>query len=202
MVHWGYDMTLEKPGSSMRSFQREARWAFWGTLAMLLGLFACESENPSHRSRTPTEHTVADSMTVVRVLQTDDRFSTLRAVLDSIGLDSTLAREGPYTLFAPPNSAFEALPAGTMEEWWADEPDRLRSLVRQHIAPGRVSRDSLSSISALTMQSGDTLAVQQSGGTLHLGPVRIVDGDVGASNGLLHVVDRVLQPPPDTTAVP
>ncbi len=135
-----------------------------------------------------------DTMTIHRVLQTDDRFSTLVAALDSTGLDSTLASDGPYTLFAPPNSAFDRLPEGTMAVLLTERVGRLRAILAQHVVEGHVRAADLGDASVLTTLRGDTLRVRRDS-ALTVGPATIVGGDVPVTNGRIHVLDRVLPPP-------
>lgn len=173
------------------------------TLMLVVGLGACSSDAPDPSSESTALHrsVVADSMTIPRMLDTDDRFSTLRAALDSTGLDSLLATGGPYTLFAPPNEAFEALPPGTVEALMADRRDRLRTILSHHVVDGRFSIEGQSTAQTVTTMSGDTLAVQPGQAGVSVGGIPIVEGDIEAANGLIHVVDRVL-PPPDRPATP
>lgn len=181
----------------MRTVKRIPRWPVVALLAMVFGLIACESEDTPNTSSTRVEITVADSMTVVRVLETDDRFSTLRAALDSTRLDSVLATDGPYTLFAPPNEAFEALPTGTMETLLADRHERLRTILAHHVVDGRLSLEDLANPRTVVAMSGDTLSLCSTQKGVTVNGISVVDSDVEAANGLLHVVDRVL-PPPDS----
>lgn len=135
-------------------------------------------------------------MTIDRVLRTDDRFSTLVAALDSVGLDSTLASDGPYTLFAPPNAAFDRLPDGTLAALLAERRGRLRTILARHIAEGRIDAAGLASASAFRTLSGDSVRVRRDS-VLTVGRARVVDDDIATANGLIHVLDRVLRPPAD-----
>lgn len=179
----------------MSSFKNVPRWPLVAVVAVLFGLLACESEDTSDPSPTPAETTVADSMTIVRVLDTDDRFSTLRAALDSTNLDSVLAGDGSFTLFAPPNDAFDALPPGTTETLLSERHERLRTILAQHIVEERLSMDGLSTPRSVVAMNGDTLSLRSAQQGISVEGVSVVDGDVEAANGLLHVVDRVLPPP-------
>lgn len=184
-----------------------ARW--WlkrGTLGLAIlalagGLGACSSDGPdaSDESASLRRSVVPDSMTIPRMLETDDRFSTLRTALDSTGLDSLLATEGPYTLFAPPNEAFEALPPGTMEALLTDRHDRLRTILAHHVVEGRLSTEDRSNPRTVTTMGGDTLSLRSTNAGVSVGGVSVLDGDIEAANGLLHVVDRVLPPPESST---
>lgn len=172
-------------------------WRAWAAaLALTVGLAAgCGGEEPEEtQSGLPTLATPADSMTIDRVLRTDDRFSTLVAALDSTGLDSLLSSEGPYTLFAPPNSAFDRLPEGTMEILLTERTDRLRVILSHHVVEGRVTAADLGDASALPALGGDTLRVGRDS-VRTVGAAPIVDSDVAVDNGLIHVIEQVLRPP-------
>ena len=138
-----------------------------------------------------------DTMTIDRILRTDDRFSTLVTALDSTGLDSLLASEGAFTLFAPPDSAFAALPAGTVPALLGEEQDQLRRILTHHVVDGEVSLESLADPSPLITLAGDTLQVQATDSVTTIGATRILDGDVEGANGRIHVIDGVLRPPPE-----
>jgi uncharacterized surface protein with fasciclin (FAS1) repeats len=162
-------------------------------LATLLG--GCGEREPTEAAGDARDVTVtANTMTVDRVLRTDDRFSTLVATLDSTDLDSTLASEGPYTLFAPPNAAFEALPEGTLEVLLADRTGRLSTILTHHVVDGHVSTTDLAGTTALRTLSGDSLRIRRDS-ALTVGAATVVEGDIPGANGVIHVIDRVLRPP-------
>lgn len=139
-------------------------------------------------------------MTILRMLETDDRFSTLRTALDSTGLDSLLATDGPYTLFAPPNDAFEALPPGTMDALLSERTGRLRTILAHHVVEEQLSLEGSSLSQTVTTLSGDTLSLQKTQDGFLAAEAPVVDENIGAANGLLHVVDQVLPPPSEPTA--
>lgn len=167
-------------------------------ITVLLG--ACgQREAPESTALSPPDTTVADTMTVDRVLRTDDRFSTLTASLDSTGLDSILAGNGPYTLFAPPNAAFDALPNGTLSVLLSDRTDRLRTILAHHVVEQRVPLSSLSDTTTLVTLADDSLRIQPSDSTFTIENARILDADITVANGLIHVIDAVLRPPEAAT---
>jgi uncharacterized surface protein with fasciclin (FAS1) repeats len=134
-------------------------------------------------------------MTIPRMLATDDRFSTLRAALDSTGLDSLLTTDGPFTLFAPPDEAFAALPPGTIESLLTDEPERLRALLARHVIQRRLSVADPGMPQSVVTMSGDTLSLRPARRDSAVGGAALLARNVEAANGLLHVVDAVLVPP-------
>lgn len=159
----------------------------------------CGNDDASESAKNaPDLAGTADSMTVPRVLQTDDRFSTLVAALDSAGLNTTLAGTGPYTLFAPPNAAFEELPNGTVDILLTERTGRLRTILAHHVVADRVEAAQLADTTALITLSGDSLRVR-SDTVLTVGTAAVVDDDIPVANGLIHVIDRVVPPPSDDT---
>ena len=170
-------------------------WAsiFLITATVVLG--GCDDAPSTDSTREAADLTVMpDTMTIDRVLRTDDRFSTLVAALDSSGLDSTLAADGPYTLFAPPNTAFARLPEGTIDVLMTERIGRLRTVLSHHVVDGRVDADTLSATSGLQMLSGDSLRVRRDS-VLSVGSARVLDDGIVTANGVIHVIDRVLPPP-------
>jgi len=171
------------------------RWGLLLGLAAWMG--ACGSND---RPVDPADSTAVaaspDTLTIDHVLRTDDRFSTLTAALDSVGLDTTLRQSGPYTLFAPPNTAFEALPPGTVETLLDERPDRLRLILEQHIVPGRAAVAERSGSWTLTTLNGDTLRLARTDTATTVRNARVLDSDIETANGLIHVIDRVVRPSP------
>lgn len=169
-------------------------------VACVLLLGACAE--PETTDSASTQDSVAvvgtvDSMTIEAVLRTDRRFSRLVTALDSTGLDTVLAGTGPFTLFAPPNAAFEDLPNGTMASLLTDRRGRLRTILAHHVVGGRMPAAALADTTKLTMLSGDTLRVRTTDTTLSVGPARVLEDGVEGANGVIHVIDRMLPPPPD-----
>jgi uncharacterized surface protein with fasciclin (FAS1) repeats len=170
-------------------------------LAVFVSVFllaACGPEEASDETRRASTDVLggADSMTIGRVLRTDRRFSTLVQALDSTGLDSVLSTAGPYTLLAPPDTAFDALPQGTVPVLLTERQDRLRAILAHHVVDGRVPLRTGTDTLVVTTLGGDTLRVQGGDSARVVGAARILDGDVEAANGLIHVIDAVLRPPP------
>lgn len=117
-------------------------------------------------------------------------FNTLAAALEAGGLIETLKGDGPFTVFAPTDEAFAKLPAGTVEELLKPEnKDQLVSILTYHVVSGKVmSGDLLSTASAQTV-NGESVNLG-----LRVGNANVVQADIAASNGVIHVIDTVLLP--------
>jgi uncharacterized surface protein with fasciclin (FAS1) repeats len=122
-------------------------------------------------------------------------FTTLVAAVTAAGLVDTLKGEGPFTVFAPTDAAFAALPAGTVEDLLKPEnKDKLVAILTYHVVPGKVmSTDLTEGMTAASVQ-GDELTFTLDGGAKVNGTV-ISTADVEATNGVIHVIDAVLMPP-------
>ncbi len=122
-------------------------------------------------------------------------FTTLAAALGAAGLVETLKGEGPFTVFAPTDAAFAALPAGTVEDLLKPEnKDKLTAILTYHVVPGKVmSTDLTEGMMAATVNGAD-VTVTLDGGAKVNGAV-ISTADIEASNGVIHVIDTVIMPP-------
>jgi uncharacterized surface protein with fasciclin (FAS1) repeats len=119
--------------------------------------------------------------------------STLARLINDAGLAETLRGAGPYTVFAPSNAAFQAVPAATMQQLAGDK-ELLKSVLTFHVLPGKVSSGEVKSGNAKTVQ-GANLALSKSGSFVTVEDAVVTNADVMASNGVVHVIDRVLMPP-------
>ena len=121
-------------------------------------------------------------------------FTTLVAAADAAGLVDTLKGEGPYTVFAPTDEAFAALPEGTVESLLLEEnKDQLVAILTYHVVPGKVMSTDLSDdMTAKTVQGGE-LTVDLDDG-VKINEATVVQADIETSNGVIHVVDMVILP--------
>jgi uncharacterized surface protein with fasciclin (FAS1) repeats len=126
----------------------------------------------------------------------DDVFSTLTGALTAASLASTLAGEGPFTVFAPTNSAFEALPEGALDALVADL-DQLATVLLYHVIPDAniASADIAEGETTLTTAAGIDVTIVNAEGTITVGGSAVVTPDIAASNGVIHVVENVILPP-------
>ena len=122
-------------------------------------------------------------------------FTTLVAAVEAAGLVETLKGPGPFTVFAPTDAAFAALPAGTVEDLLKPEnKDQLVAVLTYHVVPGKVmSTDLTEGLTAATVQGADVTITLEGGAKVN-GAV-ISTADIEASNGVIHVIDSVILPP-------
>jgi uncharacterized surface protein with fasciclin (FAS1) repeats len=133
--------------------------------------------------------------TIVETAIAAGSFETLVAAIQAAGLVDALSGEGPFTVFAPTDAAFSALPEGTLESLLEPENRaQLESILTFHVVAGRLAAtDVIEAGEVLTLQ-GQRLPVSVSDGVVRVGGAAVLQADVGASNGVIHVIDAVLLP--------
>ncbi|MEO0485516.1 MAG: fasciclin domain-containing protein [Pseudomonadota bacterium] len=121
-------------------------------------------------------------------------FETLLAAATAAGLVDTLKGDGPFTVFAPTDEAFAALPEGTVESLLLPEnQDQLVSILTYHVVPGKVMSTDLSDdMTAATVQGGEIMIDLDNG--VMVNDATVVSADIEASNGVIHVIDQVILP--------
>jgi uncharacterized surface protein with fasciclin (FAS1) repeats len=121
-------------------------------------------------------------------------FKTLAAALTAAGLVETLKGDGPFTVFAPTDAAFAALPEGTLESLLKPENrDQLVKILKYHVVPGRVYADQLENGAVKTLQ-GEPVHVALKDEGAFIDKSRVTAADIETTNGVIHVIDRVLLP--------
>jgi len=122
-------------------------------------------------------------------------FTTLVTAVQAAGLVDTLKGEGPFTVFAPTDAAFAALPEGTVEGLLKPEnKDQLVSILTYHVVPGAVkSSDLTEGMTAATVQGGNVTFTLDGGAKVN--GANITAADIAAANGVIHVIDAVIMPP-------
>jgi uncharacterized surface protein with fasciclin (FAS1) repeats len=135
-----------------------------------------------------------NKMDIVDIATGNESFSTLVAALKAADLVETLKGDGPFTVFAPTNAAFAALPEGTVEDLLKPEnKDTLTAILTYHVVPGKVMSGDLSDgMMAETVQGGKVTI--GTGGGVTVDGANVVQADIEASNGVIHVIDGVIMP--------
>lgn len=135
--------------------------------------------------------------TIVEVAAGNESFSTLVQAVEAAGLADTLAAEGPYTVFAPTNEAFAALPEGTLDQLLLPEnQETLVQILTYHVLPQEVpAAEVMPGEVATAAGSPLTISVDEATGAVMVDEATVAQTDVQASNGVIHVIDQVLLPP-------
>ncbi len=132
-------------------------------------------------------------VTVADTIAQNPNLSTLNTLVGQAGLTDTLKGPGPFTLFAPTNEAFKAVPAKTMDEL-AKDPQRLKAVLSFHLLPAKLTSAEVKN-SSIKSVGGDNLALGKAGNVVTIEDAATVTPDIAATNGVVHVIDRVLMPP-------
>ena len=127
-------------------------------------------------------------------------FDTLLTAVDAAGLTDTLSSEGPFTIFAPTDSAFAALPNNDLSALLQD-PQALANILTYHVASGSLGSGDIATMDSVATVQGEDLDITVFGSTLMVNDATITMTDIQASNGVIHVIDAVLMPPPPATIV-
>ncbi|MGC9371032.1 MAG: fasciclin domain-containing protein [Paracoccaceae bacterium] len=134
------------------------------------------------------------SMDIVDTAVEAGSFNTLVAAVQAAGLVETLKGEGPFTVFAPTDEAFAALPDGTVEELLKPEnKDKLTAILTYHVVPGAVMSGDLSDGMMAATAEGSEVTIKTMGG-VSVDGANVVTADIEASNGVIHVIDAVIMP--------
>lgn len=140
-------------------------------------------------------HEMAAKADLVDTAVAAGNFSTLATALEAGDLVATLKSDGPFTVFAPTDAAFAKLPAGTIESLLEPENrDQLVAILTYHVVPGEVEAGQVVGLTSVSTVNGQDLSVRVEGETVFINDARVTAVDVGASNGVIHVIDTVLLP--------
>ena len=140
-----------------------------------------------------TDEATGEPATIVEVAAGNDDFSTLVAAVEAGGLVETLSDDGPFTVFAPTNEAFEALPEGVLDALLLEEnQDTLVKILTYHVVPSEVTSDQITDGDVATVEGQSVTLSTEDGVTVN--EATVVIADVPASNGVIHAIDAVLIP--------
>ena len=172
------------------------------TLAVLgfaaTSLVSCNAPKEGGEETTDTTAVVEPveaPKTVVDIAVGSADHTTLVAAVTAAGLVETLSGTGPFTIFAPTNAAFAALPAGTVEDHLKPEnKDKLTSILTYHVVAGNIMSAQLSDGQKVATLNGQELTVAIKDGVVTINGAKVVAADLAGSNGVIHVVDGVILP--------
>jgi len=131
--------------------------------------------------------------TLLEIAVQTEFLSTLVKAIQVSGLAATLQGDGPYTIFAPTNEAFNKLPAGTLEELMQPANSaKLKEILNNHIVPGRVMSTDLADGQQAKAMGNNNLNISKAGNQIKVNSATVTTPDVEASNGVMHVVDTLI----------
>ncbi len=145
----------------------------------IASLAACASQ--------PTPVSITETLARTRQL------STLNQLVQQAGLADTLKGQGPFTVFAPSDEAFKAVPAKTMDEL-AKDPARLKAVLTYHVVASKLNAADIKNMSVKSVNGAD-LALSKAGDFVTVEDAAVQTADIAATNGVVHIVDRVMMPP-------
>ena len=176
---------------------------FAALAASTLVLAACGSDDASTETETvDTEMEMTEETTeaaagddIVTIASTTEGFSTLVAALEAADLVTTLQGDGPFTVFAPTDDAFAALPAGILDKLLQPENvEVLAAILTYHVVSGAVYSADIMDGDVATVE-GSTVALVVSDTGVTVNGANVTTADIAASNGVIHVIDQVIIPP-------
>ena len=171
---------------------------------LAFGLAACGSDDDDSggtgdstamEQPSDTGESMNEGMNIVETAQSTPELSTLVDAVVAAGLDETLSGEGPYTVFAPTDEAFAALPPAELKRLLKPaNKDELAAILTHHVVEGDVKAADLSDGQMVDTVNGDQLEVSVDGDKVMIGDANVAVADVATSNGTVHVIDAVLLP--------
>jgi uncharacterized surface protein with fasciclin (FAS1) repeats len=136
----------------------------------------------------------SDEKNIVQTAQAAGNFKTLTKLVVKAGLAGTLSSSGPYTVFAPTDAAFKKVPKSTLNSL-AKNRAKLRAVLLYHVVAGRVPSSQVVMLKSAKTLNGKSVRVHTAGGKVFVNNSKVTKTDINASNGVIHVVNRVLIPP-------
>lgn len=143
----------------------------------------------------PEVDSVASEMTIASLADENENLSTFARIVQQTERTKLLSSEGPYTVFAPTNAAFEALPEGTMNDLMKPEnKQKLTDILSYHVVKGSVLLADVEDGQTITTMQGKSLTVTKKGEDTIINDALVIEADVDASNGIVHIIDHFLMP--------
>ena len=141
----------------------------------------------------PAKHAKTQS-NIVQVAAANPQFTTLVSLVKKAGLAGALSGKGPLTVFAPTDAAFAKVPKATLAALLKDKA-KLKAVLLYHVVKGKVTAAQVVKLKSAKTLEGSTVPIKVSGGKVYVDGAQVVKADVAASNGVIHVINKVLIPP-------
>jgi uncharacterized surface protein with fasciclin (FAS1) repeats len=162
------------------------------TVGAVVGASAVAVAGPASAS-PQVSAAAATKKYIVQTAVEAGQFNTLTSLLRKAGLVKTLKGKGPYTVFAPTDAAFAKVPQATLDELGEDKA-KLRSVLLYHVAGRKLTAAKIVKRRSVKTLNGQRVRIRVCGETVRVGGARVTKADVGASNGVIHVINKVLIP--------
>ncbi len=167
------------------------RFAVIGIILMTIPVMAMAGNYGSSASKSGH----MQKMDIVDTAVSAGSFNTLAQALQAADLVETLKGPGPFTVFAPTDKAFARLPDGTLEDLLRPEnKGKLQAILTYHVVPGRVMSADAAKLSSAKTVNGQSFRISKTSGALMVDGAHVTKADIMASNGVIHVIDRVIMP--------
>lgn len=161
--------------------------------SFLLGLMASVMLAPVATAQKASD--AKPQKTVVETAAGEDAFSTLVAAVKAADLVEPLSGEGPFTIFAPTNEAFDALPKGTVESLLKPEnKKKLQAILKYHVVPGKVMAADVAKLDSAKTLQGQKVEIEVSDKGVMVNDAKVTKTDIVCSNGVIHVINKVILP--------
>ncbi|OLV15869.1 fasciclin domain-containing protein [Deinococcus marmoris] len=167
---------------------------FKKTTLMLTGALMLSAVGAAQTTPAPTQ-------TIAEIVSTNPDFSTLLAAVKAAGLVETLSGAGPFTVFAPTNAAFAKIPAADLNAL-INDPEKLKSILLYHVVVGKAMAADVIELTTAKTVNGAAVNIKVNGGKVMVNDATVIQADVQATNGVIHVIDTVLMPPANAMATP
>jgi uncharacterized surface protein with fasciclin (FAS1) repeats len=178
-----------------KEYQSMKRFVILAVAALAVVAACSSAATPSPSPSTPAPAPSTELGDIVTTADGAGTFKTLLAAAEAAGLVETLQGEGPYTVFAPTDDAFAALPEGTLDSLLAD-PEALKKILLYHVVSGSVAAADVVGLTSADSVEGSPIAVAVKDGKVYLNDTaQVTATDIAASNGVIHVIDQVILPP-------
>lgn len=158
-------------------------------IAALMGIPATASAQES-QGYAPAATAQGD---IIETAGAAGSFTTLARAIEAAGLTETLKGEGPFTVFAPTDEAFAKLPEATLNALLQDR-EQLRQVLTYHVVPQKVGSADVALLSTAKTVNGSELSISAADGKVMVGDATVIQADIPATNGVIHIIDTVLLP--------
>ncbi|MCH8569324.1 MAG: fasciclin domain-containing protein [Balneolales bacterium] len=164
-------------------------------ITSLMSAFAAFNLQAQYADASQTQEN-ATAPDILDIAASDDRFSTLTMLLTETGLADVLRNGEEYTVFAPTDEAFADVPEETLNALMNDR-EMLQEVLLSHVVVGTVTSDAVTQIDEAQTASGNVVAIESNYGGVTVGNATVIEADIMASNGVIHVIDSVIIPGKD-----